>query len=347
MIGTIIEIGLEIYKNKEKIRVAFQPKYLNYDLNKLFSHYINEEKLLKNIPYIELVDLSKNKQNIKFSIIKEEFKLDYNNSIAIKSFQTEALKEFKNKGKFIYDSKTVRLNKIKYNNGLIILEIQKSKYSDQIQSHLVLDWNNRHLRDIGTNTLRGILLSKYGNKLPPLNTTLLSNSIGISVVIYYKKNNLLIPYLPFRNKSYFNKKKNEPALYEGIYHCSSSGVLEWDDFKTMYDITEQMYREINEEIGLEKGDISELKPISLTRELLRSGKPQIFFFGTTNLSEKELIEKRKLAIIKATNKDDKIEIQNKHLPFVNDSELKRSLISLETIGNLYFCDKYLSNNEIR
>ena len=347
MIDTIIQIGLEFYKNKDTINRVFHPKYLNYDLNKLLSYYIDEKLIDRRIPYVELCDfINENEKHIKFSIIEKNFKLENNNSTAIKTFQINALKEFEQKGKFTFDSNTVRLNGFKSTENEIILEIQKSKYSDQVQSHLVLDWENKALKDIGNNTLRGILISKYGHKLPPLNSTLLSNSIGISCIIYYRKGNNLLPYLPFRNKSIFRKKRDEPAVYEGIYHCSSSGVLEWkEDIDKIDDITEEMYREIKEEIGLNKKDIISLKPIALTRELLRAGKPQIFFIGFTNLNEAQLIERREKAVNISKNNAEKVEIKNKHLKIEDGNvNIKNTVISLETIGNLYYCERYFEKN---
>ncbi len=347
MIDTIIQIGLEIYKNKDTINRVFHPKYLNYDLIKLLSYYIDENLIDKRIPYVELCDFIKNNEkHIKFSILDKDFKLENNNSTAIKTFQINALKEFKQKGKFTFDSNTIRLNGFKSSENELTLEIQKSKYSDQVQSHLVLDWENKALKDIGSNNLRGVLISKFGHKLPPLNSSLLSNSIGISCIIYFQKGTNLLPYLPFRNKSIFRKKRDEPAIYEGIYHCSSSGVLEWkDDINGMNDITDEMYREIEEEIGLNKMDIISLEPIALTRELLRAGKPQIFFIGFTNLSETQLIEKRKEAVDISKSNTEKVEIKNKHLNLEDENvNIKNTVISLETIGNLYYCERYFEKN---
>lgn len=347
MIETIIKIGLEIYKNKDSINNVYRPKYLNYDLNKLRPYYIDENLVNKNIPYVELFNFIENPGiNVKFSVLNIDFKLENTNSTAIKAFQINALKEFTQKGKVVFDSNTVRINDFKVIGNEILIEIQKSKYSDQVQSHLVLDWENKHFKTIGNTTLRGFLLARYGHKLPPLNTKLLSNSIGISSIIFYRKDNKLIPYLPFRNKSLFRKKRNEPSLYEGVYHCSSSGVLEWKkNISTMDAIKDEMYREIKEEIGLKKIDIISLEYISIAREILRAGKPQIFFIGFTNLNETQLIEKRRKAIDKSKNIGEKMEIRDKHLNLTDEElNIKNTLISLETIGNLYYCERYFEKN---
>lgn len=345
MIDTILKIALEVYKNKDSINKVFNPKYLNYDLNKLKSFYKDECFVGKKIPYVELFNFIESPEiRVNLSILNNDFKLDDINSNEIKAFQINALNEFQQKGKVTHDSFTVRLNSYKLNKNELTIEIQKSKYSDQVQSHLVLDWKNKHFTDLGSATLRGFLIAKYGHKLPPLDEKLLSNSIGISSVIFYRKDNTLLPYLPFRNKSIFSKKRNEPSLFEGIYHCSASGALEWGHgISNFSEIKEDMYREIEEEIGLKKNDLKILECISLTREVLRAGKPQFFFIGYTNLNESQLREKRIEAIRKSKSIEGKVEIQDKHLTLKNEGlEIKNTLISLETIGNIYYCERYFN-----
>jgi len=343
MIDTILKIALEVYKNKDSINKVFKPKYLNYDLNKLKSYYKDECFVGKKVPYVELFNFIKSPEiELNFSILTEVFRLDYIDSTELKAFQINALKEFQQKGKVTHDSFTVRLNDYKLNKNELTLEIQKSRYSDQVQSHLVLDWKNKYLAELGNATLRGFLIAKYGHKLPPLDAKLLSNSIGISIVIFYRRDNVLLPYLPYRNKSTFSKKRNEPSIFEGIYHCSASGALEWGQgINNLSDVKEEMYREIEEEIGLKKNDLKILECVSLAREVLRAGKPQFFFIGYTNLSEPELRKKRIEAIQKSKCIEDKVEIQDKHLTLTNEGiEIKNALISLETIGNLYYCERY-------
>lgn len=347
MINTILQIGLEVYKNKDSINKVFNPKYLSYDLNKLKSYYKDEFFVGKKVPYVELFNFIESPEiEVNFSTLPEDFRLDDIDSTVLKAFQINALKEFQQKGKVTHDSFTVRLNGYKLNKNKLTLEIQKSRYSDQVQSHLVLDWKNKHLAELGNATLRGFLIAKYGHKLPPLDGKLLSNSIGISTVIFYRKDNTLLPYLPFRNKSTFSKTRNEPSLFEGIYHCSASGVLEWGKgINNLSDIKEEMYREIEEEVGLKKNDLKILECISLSREVLRAGKPQFFFIGYTKLNESQLREKRIEAIQKSKSIEDKVEIQDKHLTLKNEGlEIKNTLISLETIGNIYYCERYFNKN---
>lgn len=339
MIGTILDIALELYKNSDKLKVAFSPKYLNYNSERLIELYQNEELVNKKIPYVEIANFIDNQINLEIISIDNDFVLSHHNN-SIKTTQIEGLIEFKKTGKFSYDSNTTSLQNIEIKEEKIILTVNRSKYSDQVQSHLILDWENKNLKIIGNINLRGYLKGKFGENLPPFGTDLLSNSIGISCIIYFKKDKKLLPYLPFRNKSKFNKKTNEPALFEGVYHCSSSGVLDWNNnLKGIQGLKNEMYREIEEEIGLIKNDINEMKLLSLTRELLRAGKPQMFFVGFTNLTESQLIEKRKIAIRKSKDKKEKLEIRNLHI-----SNTGNKILSLEAICNLFYAEKYIEKN---
>jgi hypothetical protein len=347
IVSTAVDLGLNLGSNRKIIKDLFRSKYLCYDLAKLKSIYVNTTLIGKKIPYEEIYSLiHKPDTTIKFQINENEFHLSDDNLTEIKSFQSDALSEFKNNGKMLFDSQTVRLEKFEVENNVISFTVSKSKYSDQVQTHLVLDWKNKHLKEIGLSSYRGYLVSKYGKQLPPLNTALLSNSIGISVILYFQKDNCFIPYLPLRNKSIFNKKKNDPALCEGTYTSSSSSVLEWNEKEITIDyIKNEMFKEIYEELGIEKKDIDFLECIAFVRELLRAGKPQVFFVGQINLTEEQIILKRKEAILK--NKIDnfaKVEIKNQHLSFLDlKSGIKNKILSLESIGNLYYSEKYMNS----
>lgn len=337
----IINFGINIYENKD-ISSIFKTKYLCYDVQWLKSIYSKENFVDKKIPYVELFNFNDNPNaEILIETDPNMFQLSHDNNSCIKKFQSKALDHFEKNGKMIRNDTSVRLNGVRIEKNKVVFQLMKCLYSDQVMSHLVLDWENQFLKQMGVSTYRGFLLSKWGGKLPPLDTDLLSNSIGISIVIYYKKEGEFIPYIPFRNTSFIQKRRNEPAVFEGVYHCSSSGVLEWNNLRTMDDIKNEMYREIYEETRITKEDLLVVEPIAITRELLRAGKPQIFFIGYTNLTEQEITEKRKQAIIDAKNEGEKVEIRNKCMIFDSKASINKKIFSLELIGNHYYSAKYI------
>lgn len=317
--------------------------YLNYDFCSLKRMYSKESLIDKNILYTELFNSIDN-PDFEFQIKckKSDFRLDHDNDIHIEQFCSDAVKEFITSGKMNKNDSTVRLDRISVENRIVTLTVSKAQYADQVKTHLVLDWENKHLKKIGLHTYRGFLTSKYNGKLPPLNSKYLPNSIGISIILYYKVDGVYIPYITHRNKSHLNKKKNEPALNEGYYSSSASGVLEWNSKISIDSIKDEMYREIKEEIGLEREDLLSIDLLSICRELLRAGKPQFFFIGFINLTEKEIINKRIKAIKQnKIDKSQKVEIREKVL---NAAEIKDNKFiergSFELMANLFYSEIY-------
>ena len=54
-------------------------------------------------------------------------------------------------------------------------------------------------------------------------------------------------------------------------------------------IEDDMYNEIEEELGIQKKDITILSPIAICREMARAGKPQIFFAGFVNIGHDKIM----------------------------------------------------------
>ena len=78
--------------------------------------------------------------------------------------------------------------------------------------------------------------------------------------------------------------------------CSAaSGAVSLTDVPTEITLEEMSkLREAFEEIGISKTDIppDQIFFLGITRELIRGGKPEMFLFGKTTLSEKQIKEKR-------------------------------------------------------
>jgi len=319
--------------------------YLIHDGKTLGSFYPVSDLTSKGVFYEELYEFTANPlTDIIFKSLDKEFDLSGNEDTFLKLFMTDALVEFEQQQKMSYDSDTVRLEGFNVTGGTAEMIVRKCRYSHQVKTHLVLDWDNRHLRDAGFMSYRQYLTTKYGYRLPTLDTALLSNSIGISVILYFFKDGYLIPYLPLRSKTNCGNGKSKLSLCEGMYSSSASGSLEWKDgIFTMDYLKEEILREITEELGLVISDIKLLEPMALMREIMRAGKPQIFFIGFTDLTETELVAKREFAIRRNIDTEfAKVEIQNRHLSFPELlSGNYDGILSLEAQGILYYAEKYI------
>lgn len=174
--------------------------------------------------------------------------------------------------KLRYDEAVVRL--AAYDPATRTLTVQKAMYSDGVKSNYAME----HLQET--------FQAEYGHRLPPLSDARLSNGIGTAAVVFTPTG----PYLPRRAKG--------QAVFPRGYHCTASGEAVWhDDAETFDEIfTANIYRELDEEVGLSPGDLDWIRPVAFCRELLRGGKPQFFFQGYTKLSAGELGERRRAAI---------------------------------------------------
>jgi len=345
----------DIMSFQEKYGKLFSPtKYLNYDPIFLCNAYLDEAPIAPYIPYKEEIcwmgdtweetqvaanDISVQRMPQPFSLASYPLEL--------KSFQASAYSEFKASGKISRDTNVIRLESLEIAQEETRLIVQKAKYTDQVQSNLVLDWADKHaLNDVGVATLRSYFLSQYPKKLPPLSEQRLVNTIGISVILFYRNSSgTYVPYLPMRTKGLIDDKKIL-AVFEGGYTCTASGAAEWSQGETFDRIfTEDMYAELHDEVGVERNDVEVMLPLALCREFLRGGKPQIFYAGLTTLSETELAEKRRHALQRQEALPDKVEIEDTQLVVSDFEQLKEDTrirgLTSEAIAGVFYAEKFM------
>lgn len=268
-------------------------RFLNYDVDFLLKAYSDETPVFEGVPYSELVDfLGLGDTHIVIDTRQQPFRLKRGRQTETWRVVADAGYEaLKSSGRISTDrnDRVVRLTKVtKMNKGVVQLTVQKATYHDQARSNLILDYVA--LPDNPDTTLRQQLAQKYGRRLPPLSEPRLANNVGVACLLFYREAGRYVPYLV--------KRVGKVGVMPGGIHCTASGAAEWpgsngcsfDEYFTC-----DMFREIEEEIGLKKSDIEDLRLVALCREFLRAGKPQLFFAGITSLSREELRERRKNA----------------------------------------------------
>lgn len=354
--------------NSEVIKQYFKRKaFLNYDVTFLKNQYKKELQIGNYIPYLEVVNWipeSISDQKRKKIIIKldeQQFILDASDE-ALPLFQANALQEFIRLGKTTYEHNedVIRISDIHVKDHETTLLVQKCKYHDQVKSNLVLDWKSSHAlqESSGIDSLRSLINAKYQPyKLPPLNTNLLANSLGVSIIILYREGKNLIPYLPRRIgteiKDLLKKTGRTPknvAVHEGGFSTSASGAAQWNSGDNFYDfIMSDMLSEIDEEIGLYESDFEIIEPLALVREFLRGGKPQIFFGAITNLCKEDLNQRRSKAIAKTLKLNFVPEIHDEILDISSIEELFDDIelkgLNLEAIANLSYMPMFVEAYE--
>jgi hypothetical protein len=240
-------------------------------------------------PYVELDRCPQS--GWKIERLHEPFQLSQGPPTELAYFQTLAYQTFVGQKKIDpgHDDDVVRL--ADYDAGTATLRIQKCTYSDGIRSNYAMDIagipaGGRHL------SLRELLHAEYGGQLPPLTETRLSNAIGCAVIVFYRRDDgELFPYLPRR-------AKGSAVFSSGGYHCTASGETQWRDSADSFDalFTGHICTELEEEVGLTREHLAWIYPISLCREMLRGGKPQLFFAAYTEAKVPELTHLRRAAI---------------------------------------------------
>jgi hypothetical protein len=357
------KLAVAFYNSDTGKKIFRKKQFLNYDVSWLIDNYSAEPTISSYIPYKEEIcwlqdnrdDTFKRISEIEVVIEKDRFRLKTDGNSDLRAFQGEALGAFKKQRKMTSDETIIHLEKVEHKKGCTRLFIQPARYSDQVQSNLVVDWEGPHtLSQIGKiKTLRSFLSAKYGKNLPPLHDHRLANTLGISVVILYKENGNYFPYLPLRIGNEFKdllkktgRSPKQVAVFEGGYTCTASGAAQWGPGDTFKDsIEDDIYNELREEVGILKEHIDLILPVALCREFLRAGKPQLFFIGVTNQTKKELDVLRAEAIRHALKigavpeLHDAILSNNKSEMFYEN--LKTKGINFEAAANLFYVDKFI------
>ncbi len=271
-------------------------KFLIEDVFYLRSKYRKEQLVYRNIPYVELVSFV----NRALSGEAYELKINANNKLfrctefldkSIEQIREIAFTEFKADRKITHDGTVMRLDAVTDDGVTTNLDIQRAKYSSQAHSNLIVDYK---FEDESIFSIREHLLKEFENKLPPLDDTRLANTLGVAILVFYRDGETLTPFFVPRTK--------EPAVFNhGNWHCTASGAAEWpDDFdgtdKSFESfILDDLYNELYEEVGLLAEDLTNVVPLAICRELVRAGKPQLFFIGFTELGYEALVAKMNAA----------------------------------------------------
>ena len=334
----------ELYR--ERVGQMSSTEYLNYDPKKLCEDYPDEQAIAPLVPYKEeicwigptLQETLAKAGAVQVQRMKDPFVL-VANTAKMRLFQCEALKDLLARGRMVRNDSVIRLQSYSNNPEEAELTIQKAMYSDQAQSNLVMDWEANHaLKESGYRTLRKYLSSRHPRSLGPLDESIMANTIGISVVLYYRTfAGAYLPYLPGRAKG--------QAVFDGGFHCTASGAAAWSATdRTLEIFVKDMYKELFEEVGIARNEIDVMVPLALCREFLRGGKPQIFFAGVTSLSEPELAQKRKTAL-ELQKKSGVIEIEDNQLISSDTEDLPKKLrsgpVTLEATANLHYAEKFM------
>ena len=192
-----------------------------------------------------------------------------------------------------YDSTTIRLNGIQIDDTGITLLVSKTHYLQYVATNYAMD---ALLKQKGwTRTLRDIVHPT--TSLCKLEESLLCNHIGVGTFVFTLDNYLVIPV----------RSEANIATWQEKIGPSIAGATSYDDDMWNFKAgpMASWMREGREELGLENSDFAEENDIffGITRDLLRGGKPEIYFATQLNITRAQVERKFRKARDKWENKE--------------------------------------------
>ena len=288
------ELGLkraesgEAANNAETATIPPLKRFLSMEADQLIKRYIGEkEKLLElkidginwTIPEVVVVDNSQSRLPLHALHVQlDESYPEYKIPAKIAGKAADVLEEI---GHYFYDSTTIRLNGIQEEAHSITLMVAKAHFLQYVATNYAMD---ALLKEKGwTRSLRDTVHPT--TQLCRLEESLLANHIGVNVLVFTLDNYLVIP---FRSKEHI-------ATWQQTISPSISGATSYDDDMWNFRAgpVASWIREGREELGISNSDFTESSDIFLgiTRDLLRGGKPEMFFLTQLNITREALEQK--------------------------------------------------------
>ena len=272
-------------------------KYLRLTADELIERYSQEKPLSIKVnelewklPHTCIFDNTLQQLSLS-NIVVEQDRISPQYIIPTR-LETKASDVLEEIGDFFHDSTTIRLNQIIQDIDKLTLVVSKAHYLDHIATNYAMD---ALLVERGwTKSLRDII--NPGKRLEPLETSLLANHIGVSVLIITSDNYLILPIRSHEKVSIWHKQVM-PSI---------SGAASYDEdmWSTRKGPVAAWMREGREELGLENSNFEEPGIfLGITREFLRGGKPELFFTTHITLTKTKLEQKFHKARDKWENKE--------------------------------------------
>ncbi len=291
-------------------------KFLDHDPKACNHCYHLEGSLGGYLPYKEIFDFSdsivnREAVNISISTNKDEF-FTQGNDLNSAVIRAQAYVDYRSEGHAKRDSKIVRVNDIVVDDGNISMAIQPTRYFCQAESNLILDYDafisfekKLHLRK--KSTLREIIYNENPGQLPSLSDRRLANTLGVAICLLSNDGGATLLRMVQRT--------GDVGVFPKGIHPAMSCSINWNDNVDSDDLMSFIMNDIEQEMlqetGLRLGQYETPVPLSICREYLRAGKPQLFAISYTDKSQKELNKLRDEQIEKNKKyREDKVEMKS-------------------------------------
>lgn len=190
------------------------------------------------------------------------------------------------------NNNTIRLSDVSYCDGKLILHTQRSTYYHMLLTNRCMDYAFHE----GV-TIRS--LYEYNNKISLLSDSKLGNQIGINGLVLSKDGYVLIEKRDHSKTTWKNKfaQSISLALKESDLKLTEDRIIGQSPEDANANFAHIIQKTLKDNFGLlpddyETFNISE-NFLGLARDLLEGGKPNLYFYITTNYTAKELAQKLK------------------------------------------------------
>ena len=264
------------------------PNFVDWQLEDWPQIYINElnsavqlfyrgkEYLLPQVLILNNIERKLDLSQIGFKLEDKPFELK-DNIRALTEVPFKQLVIYLRKKRRYSNEQNLRLINILEEKDGAILKVQPVEYKYYVHTNLVLDAKSKEKEQ----TLREYLHSD--GKLEKLKESLFANHLGINILLFTADGSLIM-----------QERSGEVAFRTKELCPAASGTVSFTDVPTEITLEKMpKLREAFGEIGIIKTDIptNQIFFLGITRELIRGGQPEMFFFGKTNLSEKQIRDK--------------------------------------------------------
>jgi hypothetical protein len=263
--------------------------YLKWDDFSIVTDFYNEENKLIKFPYDErqyklaqVLEIDNSLGSISTENIFIES--NYINFIPTKDVIEHTDEVYYHYDNYLHLHKTyhegqlARLNFIKYSDKNIILNFSPVSYEIICRTNLCMDAKENK----DSKSLREVLHDN--DKLEPLQDSQLGNALGVNFILFTADGTLVIPL-----------RSDVVVVRPNQLSPSSSGDINYSDVfggdRKLESV--HLFRESIEELNVYDEHIknNHIQFLGLTRELVRGGKPDLYFAAGTNLTKREYIER--------------------------------------------------------
>ena len=216
-----------------------------------------------------------NEDQMVVELKDEFFKAKIGSRQAFEEYKADAI----HRSKSFYDTETARLADV-IGGEKIKLVFQPTSYFEYVKTNMAMDFD-----DAVGGTLRDEV--HHDGKLEALSKSKLANHTGISGLVFSNDGHMIF------------QRRSSKVLTNPNQLCPGfSGAMTEDDIRRCFsgrDTTGSMqdvhvFRELTEELGIRKHSVTKRCFMGLSRELLRGGKPELFYAVDIDMSAREILE---------------------------------------------------------